>query len=235
MKARLGITAAWVVLLGTTGVGIAQDGSGLGERVAAIKQTLAESQTALKSYEWIETTSFSLKGEEKSRVQNRCYYGADGKIQKVPVGAPPAEQKKKRGIRGAVIENKKEEISATMQQAKALIGNYVPPDPAKIQASFAAGKASLVILEPGKRVRVDFKDYFKPGDVLGLEVDLAQNRLTKLSVASYLAKPEEAVTLHASMGTLDNGASYTSQTVMDVKSAEVKTVVENSGYRKSGS
>ena len=45
------------------------------QRVAAIKQSLAQSQAALKAYEWIETTAVSLKGEEKSRTQNRCYYG----------------------------------------------------------------------------------------------------------------------------------------------------------------
>ena len=56
------------------------------ERIAAIKQSLQESQARLRSYEWIETTVVSLKGEEKSRKQNRCYYGAEGKVQKVSVG-----------------------------------------------------------------------------------------------------------------------------------------------------
>ena len=46
------------------------------ERVAALKQSLAEDQARLRQYEWIETTAVSLKGEEKSRKQNRCYHGA---------------------------------------------------------------------------------------------------------------------------------------------------------------
>ena len=56
--------------------------------VAALKQNLAESQKRLRQYEWIETTAISLKGEEKSRKQQRVYYGADGKLTKVPLGEP---------------------------------------------------------------------------------------------------------------------------------------------------
>jgi hypothetical protein len=53
---------------------------------------------ALRTYEWMETTVVSMKGEEKSRKQNRCYYGADGKVEKVPVeSAAQAPAKEKRG------------------------------------------------------------------------------------------------------------------------------------------
>ena len=57
--------------------------------VAALKQNLAESQKRLRQDEWIETTVISLKGEEKSRKQQRVFYGADGKLTKLPLGAPP--------------------------------------------------------------------------------------------------------------------------------------------------
>ena len=56
--------------------------------VAALKQNLADGQKRLRQYEWVETTAISLKGEEKSRKQQRVYYGADGKLTKVPVGEP---------------------------------------------------------------------------------------------------------------------------------------------------
>ena len=58
------------------------------ERVAALKQSMQESQTKLRQYEWTETTIISLKGEEKARTQKRCSYGADGKLQKVPIDSP---------------------------------------------------------------------------------------------------------------------------------------------------
>lgn len=46
----------------------------------------------------------------------------------------PAAEEGKRGVHGKVAENKKEEMSAEMQSAVALIKTYIPPDPAKIQA-----------------------------------------------------------------------------------------------------
>jgi hypothetical protein len=201
------------------------------EQVAAIKQSLAESQQMLRGYEWIETTAITLDGEEKSRKQNRCYYGADGVLQKVPVSAPAAE-KKKGGLRGKIVASKTEELTAYMEQAAVLVKSYVPPNPAKLQASKQAGKASVDLLEPGKRVRVNFADYAKPGDKLGLELDLADNRLLGLTVASYLADAKDAVQLNTKFGLLDSGASYPKQITLNAPAKNVTVTVENSGYKK---
>jgi len=114
------------------------------DHVAALKQSLQAGTAALRQYEWIETTVISLKGEAKGKKQNRCYYGADGKLEKVPVGGEPeAEAKSPRGLRGKMVENKKEEISESAQEAVALVKQYVPPDPAKIQAAKDQGRLSL--------------------------------------------------------------------------------------------
>src|ERR1700689_2065002 len=59
------------------------------ERVAILKGTFAASQANLREDEWIETTVVSLNGEEKSRKQQRCYYGGFGMLQKVLVDASP--------------------------------------------------------------------------------------------------------------------------------------------------
>lgn len=144
------------------------------ERVAALKASLATSQQTLRQYEWIETTVISVKGEEKSRTQERCYYGADGKLQKVPVVAPPPVGKK-RGLRGAIAESKKQELADYMKQAVALVQNYIPPDPARIQSAKESGRVTFQPL-PGQRVRLTFADYLKPGDSLGIEMDLLSNR-----------------------------------------------------------
>src|SRR3990172_3618520 len=122
------------------------------EGIGALKQSLQEDQARLRQYEWIETTAVSLKGEEKSRKQNRCYHGADGKVQKVLVAAPPPPEKK-RGLRGRIIESKKEELSDYMERAVNLVKLYVPPDPGLIQRAKDAGKASIHILEPVRRAR----------------------------------------------------------------------------------
>jgi len=90
------------------------------DHVAAIEQSLGKSMAALMPYHWVETTAVSIKGEEKSRTQSTCAY-TDGKVQKTPVAAAPAEDtKKKRGIRGKVVENKKEAISGAAKEAVAV-------------------------------------------------------------------------------------------------------------------
>src|SRR5688572_18570697 len=85
---------------------LAAQGPSPDERVAALKQSLQESQGRIRQYEWIETTVISLKGEEKARTQKRCYYGADGKLEKVPIGEPaaPAEAAGGRGRGGGRLK-----------------------------------------------------------------------------------------------------------------------------------
>ncbi len=201
------------------------------ERIAAIKASLQKDRAALKSYQWVETTAMSLKGEVKSTKQNNCSYGADGKLVKVPVGEQP-EAKEKKGIRGKVIENKKEEISDYMTKAAAAVKTYIPPDPAKLQAAKDAGKASINVLDPGKRARIDFKDYNIPGDMLGIEIDLANNKLLGIQVTTMVEGGKEPVTFQAQYASLPDGTGYPAKTTLDAKEKNVTIVVENAGYKK---
>jgi hypothetical protein len=211
---------------------VAAQTQSVAERVVALKASLAASQIILKQYEWIETTAVSLKGDEKSRKVNQCYYGADGGVTKVPLSTPPPPQKK-RGLRGKIIASKTEELTDYMQQAVALVKSYVPPNPALIQSAKDAGKVSLDIIQPGKRVRLNFRDYLKPGDMLSLEVDMANNRLLGLKVKTYIEKPKDAVSLDARMASLNDGTTYPDAITLNATKKKVTVVVDNAGYRKA--
>ena len=202
------------------------------ERVAALKQSIARDQQAIRQYEWIETTVISIKGDEKSRQQKQCYYGAEGSLQKVTMSATPPKQKKP-GLRGKIIENKKQEMTDYMKAAVALVRNYVPPDPARIEAVKAAGKVSLDMPGGGRGARLNFRDYAKPGDVLTAEVDPTSNRLLGLSVATYLDSPKDAVTLDVRFMTLQDGTGYPATEVLVAKAKDLSVNITNSGYRKS--
>lgn len=201
------------------------------ERVAAIKANLAQSMQNLKQYQWTETQVINMKGEDKSNTQNTCSYGADGKVVKTPV-APPAEAQEKRGVRGKIVENKKEEIGAYMQSCVALIKTYIPPDPAKIQAAKDAGKVSTTPLAGGKSTRVDIKDYEKPGDNLGIVIDVATNQILGIGVASYLTDAKDAVTLDVTMANLSDGTGYPATIVLNGVAQQIKVTTTNSGYTK---
>lgn len=220
----------------------AQDAAAPGpeQLVAAIKQSLAQSQKQIRQFEWIETTAISLKGEEKARKQQRVYYGADGKLTKVPLGDQPAAQAEqgggRRGGRGGgrvkerIVENKKDEMQEYMERAVALVHKYVPPDPAQIQAAKDKGKMSAQPGAPGQTT-LAFADYLLPGDRLGIGIDAKAARLSGLNVATYLDKPEDKVTLDVKMGALNDGTIYNERVTFDAAAKNIRVVIENSGYK----
>ena len=209
------------------------------ERIAMLKQWLQASQAQLRSYEWVETTVISQGGAEKSRQEKQCYYGADGRVQKMPLSQSSSEKGGPPGVlpfgklARKAAENKKEEVTAYMTRAAELVHAYVPPDPGRIQQSVDTGKASVNVVQPGRLVRLDFRDYLKPGDLLGVEVELPTNRLVRVSVSTYLDTPADAVGLTVGMGGLPDGTIYPLQTDLDAKAKGVRVTVQNSGYRRT--
>ncbi len=201
------------------------------ERVAALKQSMAASQQALRGYQWVETTKVSFKGEQKSFKEESCYYGADGKIQKTTL-AQSAPPKKKGGLRGKIAAEKQQEMSDTMKQAVALVKTYVPPNPAAIQRAADAGKVSVEVVQPGKIVRLVIRDYELPGDSLAITLDAPTNRLQGIDVATYLGSPSKPVTMMTTMGALQDGTTYTASTALSLPAEQLTVNVSNSGYRK---
>ena len=203
------------------------------ERIAALKQSMAASQEALKGYQWTESTTVLYKGEEKSHSQAKCYYGDDGKVVTEPLGAPE-EHKKKRGLRGRKAEKKQAEIKEYMGRAKALIATYVPPNPENIQKCKDAGKISIEVVEPNKRIVLRMKDYQLAGDSVGIEVDLTTNTMTGYDVASYLDSPDAAVLLNVKFDKLEDGTIYPLETVLNAEAESIKVEITNTDYRHAG-
>jgi len=221
-----------ITLLFTPAIARSQS-SEMQQRVAALKQSMAQDQQKIRQYEWVETTVISVKGEEKSRKEQQCYYGADGALQKVPLSAsPPPEEK--RGLRGRVVAKKKEEMADYLEQAMALVKTYVPPSPAKIQAVRDAGNVDMDLPGGGKGARFNFHNYAKPGDLLTMEIDPASNRLVELTVATYLDDAKDAVTLDVRFSSLQDGTGYPAAETLVAKAKNLSVNITNSGYRKAG-
>jgi hypothetical protein len=211
------------------------------ERVAALKESVAKNQASLRQYSWMETTVISLKGEVKKQQQKQCFYGADGKVQKtlMPGQEQQASSEQSGGRRGGrlkktIVEKKVGEIKDYMEDVAALVHQYVPPDPQKIQAVQSAGNLSV---QPGQGLTVmNLKDYLKPGDLLALGFDSAAKAIRSYNVSSYVEKPkEDDISLAVTFGNLADGTSYPQQVVLDVKAKEIQVKVTNSGYKKAGS
>jgi hypothetical protein len=206
------------------------------DRAAAIKDAVTQNQAALRQYSWIETTEISLKGEVKKTEQKQCYYGADGKVQKTPIGAPaqPPEQGggRRRGggrVKQAIVENKVEDMKEYMEKVAALVHAYVPPDPQKIQAAQKAGTLSV---QPSG---ANIASYLKPGDLLSIGFDMAAKKMLSYEVKSYVEKPkEDDVMLNVTFGRLPDGTSYPQDVVLDVAAKNIRVKMTNSGYKKAG-
>jgi hypothetical protein len=200
--------------------------------VTMIKKNFADSQANLKKFEWIETTTIFVKGEQKSVKQKQCYYDVTGKLTKVETGGSTAEQKKG-GIRGKIIENKKEEMSDYAKAAVAKIHTYLPPSPEKIQKIYAGGKTSVQILEPNTKFKLSFPDYNEPGDQLAVSLNKASKKIMALDVSTSVDNPSEKVVFNITYSDLPDGTQYATKTVLDAPAKDLKVVIENSGFKNA--
>ena len=205
--------------------------SDLQQRLAAVKQAMAENKQRLQQYQWVETTQLTLKGDPKPPSQNLCQYGPGGQVQKSPMGPPP-EQPSGGRLKQRVIEKKKEEMQEYMGEVKSLLGMYVPPDPQKMEQAHQAGKASLN--PAGGLVNLVFTDYAQPGDQMTLTFDTAARRVTSLNVNTYMGETKDVVTLQVQMASLPDGTNYVQQTFLDATAKKLQVTTKNSNYKKLG-
>jgi len=207
-------------------IGFAQapgaDSNSAAEGVALLKQLLQESLDRLRTYEWTETTVVRQKGDEKARRLSRCHYRIDGKLQREVMSL-------------AKPEKKKEEVSDYIERAITLVRYYAPPDLSEIQRIHNLGRTSILAIEPGKRMTVEFRDYRFQGDKLDVEIDLGEKRLSSLHVSSPLGEARDPVTLEVRFGVLPDGTAYPSEGILDAKAKKLTVTVRNSEYRKQSS
>ena len=201
----------------------------LQQKLAAVKQSVAENKQKLLQYEWTETQQLTLKGDAKPPSKNLCRYGPDGSVQKTAIGAPP-EQPSGGKMKQKVIAKKKAEMKDYMQDVKAVLGMYVPPDPQKMQADYQAGKLSFNPV-PGA-MNLVFADYAQPGDKMTLTFDTATKKITGLNITTYMGQEKDAVTLQVQMGSLPDGTNYTQRTVLNATAKQLVVTTTNSDYHK---
>ncbi len=216
-----------------------QDQAGAGkqalqQRIAELKQSIAANQAKLRTYQWVETTEVSLKGETKKREQKQCRYGPDGQVQKTPIGdAGGGAKKPARGLKGKIVEKKVDELKDYMERVGSLVRRYVPPDPQKMQASFQAGKANLNLAGGGIASLV-FQDYAKPGDKVTLAFNTAAKKLQSYTVNTYLDSPQDIVSLTAEFSSLPDGTNYLAHTLLNAPGKQIAVNTTNSNYRPIG-
>ncbi len=201
------------------------------QKLAAVKQAAAENKQKIRQYQWTETTQLTLKGDAKPPTQNLCQYGPDGKVQKTMIGTPPPPPSGGR-MKQKIVAKKKAEMKDYMQDVKAVLAMYVPPDPQKMQADYQAGKVSFNPV-PGA-MNLIFADYAQPGDKMTITYDTAAKKISGLMINTYMGEEKDVVTLQVQMATLPDGTSYEQQSILNATAKELVVTTTNSNYRNIG-
>ncbi len=212
-------------------MGGGQGGGELQQKLAAVKQSAAANKQKLHQYQWVETQTLTLKGEQKPPKSNLCSYGPNGQIQKVPIDQQQAQQSGRQGrLKQRVIEKKTEEMQDYMQQVKGVISMYVPPEAQLMEKAFQAHNVSIV---PGPgATQLVFKNYAQPGDQMTIAFDMATKKIQTLNVNTYLGDAKDAITLAVQFASLPDGTNYAAQTVLNAPSKQISVTTTNTNYSK---
>jgi hypothetical protein len=204
------------------------------QKVAFVKQSVADNQQRLHQYQWVETTQLTLKGDPKPPKQNMCNYGPDGKVQKVPMGdSQPQQQSGRQGrLKQHVIEKKTDEMKDYMQQVKGLLSLYVPPSSERIQAAHQAGNISIDPTGGSGVVQLVFKNYAQAGDQMTLSFNTEAKKVQQLNVNTYLDDPKDAVSLAVQFASLPDGTNYAQQTVLNAPEKKIQVTTTNANYQR---
>ena len=215
------------LIVAVSGMAQAQD---VQQKLAAAKEAAAKNQQTLRTYSWLEKTELFYKGDLKSTKVEACQYGLDGKLQKAPVVEPPPPEQK-RGLKGRIAANKSADMKEELESAVALVRQYVPPDPAMMQAVANAGTASIAQAGP-EALKLTFPGYVKAGDALSLTFEKAIKTLRQIDVATWLDDQENTVTLKVAMLALPDGTSYPGQITLSIPKSNIEVRITKTNYQK---
>lgn len=227
MIRKLQYLAMAVLIVAAPGIAHAQD---VQQKLAAAKEAAAKNQQTLRSYSWLEKTELFYKGDLKSTKVEACQYGLDGKLQKAPVVEPPPPEQK-RGLKGKIAANKTADMKEELESAVALVQQYVPPDPAKMQVVANAGTASIAQAGP-EALKLTFPGYVKAGDALSLTFEKAIKTLRQIDVTTWLDDQKNTVALKVTMLALPDGTSYPGEITLSIPKSNVEVRITKTNYQK---
>lgn len=240
-KLTFNIVAAMAVLAALTAPQAFPQNPELQQRLAEVKESSARNKQALATYTWQEQDTISLKGEVKKQESYQVHMGPDGKPQKTPLNAAPAQQQSqpanaggRRGgrVKEKIVEHKKEEYKEYAEKIVALVHSYVPPDPAKLQQAAQQGNVKMGAGATPDQVELRITNYLKPNDSMTIIFDKAAKAIQSVQIASYLDSPSDAAKLAVQFAKLPDGTNHVSAMTLEGVSKQLKVAVANSNYKK---
>jgi hypothetical protein len=206
----------------------------LQQKLTEAKDSMAVNKMLLAQYTWMEQDIISIKGEQKKEEMYNVQLGPDGKPQKTPVdpNSVSDDDRKKRGLRGRIIEKKIEEYKEYADQIKSLVQQYVPPEKEMLQQAYQQGNVMIGPMggAPGE-YRLVITSYVKQGDSMTLVMNKAQKVLVSLSISTYLSDPSDAVKVNMQFRKIPNGPNHVVSEAIDGVSKQLTIEILNSNYQ----
>lgn len=214
-------------------VAVFAQNSELQQKVAEVKQAAAANKQALAQYTWVEQVTVSLKGEQKKQEHFQVRMGPDGKPQKQSLD-PPQEAAAPSGgrLKQHVVAKKKDEYKDYVDQIKALMQQYLPPEKEMIEKAAQGGNIAVGPAgdAPGQ-YRLVLSNYIKQGDKMTLVFDKNQKALVGVSIGSYLSDPKDAVNVTVTFAGIPGGPNHIASQTIDGVSKQLTIVIANSNYQ----
>jgi hypothetical protein len=211
--------------------GIAQNAE-LQQKIADLKEGAAANKQALAKYTYKQTTTVSLKGEVKKVTHDQVVTGPDGKPQKTSLDAPAAAASPSGGrLKQHIVAKKKEEYADYADSIKNLIAQYVPPNKELIQQAAGSGNITLGPAGVPGEYKLVISNYVKQGDKMTFTINKAAGGLQSVSIATYLSKPDDAVTVDVQFARLPNGPRYPATQKINGVSKQMVISVQNTDYQ----
>jgi hypothetical protein len=207
-------------------------GQELQQRVAEVKQAVAQNKRDLMSYSWNELIIISLKGEQKKQEHFQVRLGPDGTSVKTSLD-PPVDAAPSGGhLKQHIVAKKKEEYTDYANAMKALAQEYVPPSGDLLQQAYAQGNITLgPTASAPNEVQLVVHNYLKSQDSMTLVFDREQKALLSVTIASYMSDPKDAMSLKVTFSRLPDGTNHVNNVVMDGVSKQLNIATQNSNYQ----
>ncbi len=206
----------------------------LQQKLAEVKDSMTVNKMLLAQYTWMEQDIISIKGEQKKEELYNVRLGPDGKPQKTPVDPSSVsdDERKRRGLRGRIIERKTEEYKEYGEQIKSLVQQYVPPEKEMLQQAYQQGNVMIgpVGGAPGE-YRLVITNYVKQGDKMTLAMSKTLKALVSLSISSYLSDPKNAVNVSVQFSKIPNGPNHVTTETINGVSKKLTIEILNTNYQ----
>jgi hypothetical protein len=207
--------------------------------LAGIKEAFQKQQAneqALRQYSWKSRTEVQVDGKVKGTLLELVRYGADGNLQKTPIGGQTAREKKLReftpagALIGRIKRKKQEEYNADLRKLLDAYAN-IPPD--RMQRFF-----QNAAFQPGQdavqgAVRIFGSNVVSDHDTLSLWIDPKVREKRQLEILTSL--DDDPVQLMSQFRRLPDGTLYTSLTTVEIRAKKLKMVTENFDFARSTS